>query len=112
MNTAQEAITSIKYGLCQAMSEYGFSPQDVETLLEKNAFDIKNLSPLGIMTPAFTLALGGGALAGVGTAALRHKADQIGQGTEDKEMKKSRMKVDMYKKMIADLQNDMATLQS
>jgi hypothetical protein len=110
----QDDITSIKYGLCKAMSEYGFSPSQLEELLsnkeamDKVALDPKKLNPLGILSPVFTIALGGGALAGVGTAALRHKIDQIGKGTEDRDMRKNRMRVEMYKKMISDLKNDIA----
>jgi len=111
MNEQQEIIDSVKYGLCQFISENGLSPSQLEEILSKSAFDLKSLSPLpGAMGTAFTLALGGGALAGVGTAALRHKVENMGNGTEDSAMRKNRMKIEMYKKMIADLKTDQTAL--
>jgi hypothetical protein len=113
MNEMQESITSIKYGLCKAMSEYGISPSDFEEALSKTAFldGLSKFNPFsGIISPAFTIALGGGALAGVGSAVLRKKVEDIGKGTEDSEMRKTRMKIDMYKKMINDLKTDQTSL--
>jgi len=111
MNDKQESIDSIKYGLCKAISENGLSPSQFEELLNKKAFDLSKFNPLtGIVSPAFTIALGGGALAGIGTAALRSKVEHMGTGTEDSEMRRSRMKIEMYKKMIADLKADKSSL--
>ena len=112
MTETQESIESIKYGLCKAMSEKGISPSQFEDIIKHaGVFDIiKDLNPAKAIGPAFTIALGGGALAGIGTAALRHKIEHMGDGTEDSEMRRSRMKIEMYKKMISDLKSDQASL--
>ena len=109
----QEMATSIKYGFCQSMAEHGFSPSELETILQKEASN-----PVGVFTglsaaknfisPLLMAGLGIGAVAGVGTAALRHKLDTMAEGTEDKKMREQRMKIDFYKKMIHDLKTDMA----
>ena len=111
MNEKQESIDSIKYGLCKAMSEYGISPAQFEEIISKKAFKLDDFNPFTkVVSPAFTIALGGGALAGIGTAALRNKVEHMGNGTEDSDMRRSRMKIEMYKKMIADLKSDQAAL--
>jgi len=93
------------------MSEVGISPSKFEELLSKNAFNLSSLSPLSSgVGAAFTIGLGGGAIAGIGTAALRKKMEDMGKGTEDSEMRKNRMKVEMYKKMINDLKTDQSAL--
>lgn len=111
MNETQESIDSIKYGLCKAMSECGISPSQFDELLSKKAlFNLKFNPVEDVLSPAFAVALGGGALAGIGTAALRHKVENMGEGTEDSDMRRSRMKIEMYKKMITDLKSDQAAL--
>jgi hypothetical protein len=105
----QESTTSVKYGFCKAMSEFGFSPQETEDVLKKVAAPgaLAALSVgKNVIGPALGIGVGLGALAGVGTAALRGKVDRMAEGTESKEMRESRMKVEFYKKMISDLKND------
>jgi len=106
MNDIQESTRSIKFGLCKAMSEFGVSPSETEQLLKSGAF-----SPMdSVINPAFTVALGGGALAGIGTAMLRSKIENMGSKTEDEKMRKDRMRIEMYKKMISDLKDDQSSM--
>jgi len=110
MNEIQESTQSIKFGLCKAMSEFGLSPDETEQIL-KHAGLFGSFSPMdSVISPAFTVALGGGALAGIGTAMLRSKVEHMGDKTEDESMRKDRMRIEMYKKMISDLKDDQSSM--
>jgi hypothetical protein len=105
----QEVATSVKHGFCKAMAESGLSPSETEDILKKTAVAgvFGGISAVkDILTPMLVTGLGVGALAGVGTASLRSKLENMADGTEDESMRKSRMKVDFYKKMINDLKTE------
>jgi len=99
----EEKIKSIKYGLCKAMSESGLSPSEAESILSKSAFDYTQL-----MTTPVAFAIGAGALGGIGTAAARINIEHAIDNEEDSEVRKDKLRVKMYKKMIDDLKADMA----
>lgn len=121
----------IKHGLCLAMSKVGMYPSELEHSLSyiNNAEKLDKVG--GIMgtikdtvTAPFSLVSGAkeqilglmglglaiGAAGGVGTAVARHKLENIADSSEDEEMRKKRMRIEAYNKMINDLKTDMASV--
>jgi len=113
MNTKEEEITSIKYGLCKAISECGLSPSSAENLLlQKSGSLAAILSGINggsdLITKPVLIGMGVGGVGGIASAILRRKVENIADNTEDSEMRKKRMQIDMYKKMVQDLKSDMS----
>jgi len=123
-----------KVHLCKWMADNGITPSELERHIgdeiDKNANVItdylsapadvvkrfidagtagvsgaKELATLALITSA-----GVGTLGGIGTAILRRNIENTQSKTESKEMRKSKMKLDAYRKMIHELETDRAAI--
>jgi len=92
----EQAFQAVKLGFCKAMSEFGLSPKTAEGFLQGGVDISKELMMLGIAS---------GAGLGVGSAMLRHKMEQTADESESPQMRATRAKVDTYKKMLANAQD-------
>lgn len=105
-NESEQAVRSIKLGLCRAISEHGLTPKQAEEILsQKLAFDFGKLVVEGGKGVGVLSALLG-ALVGVGTAAARNKFEQTVDNNEDPEMRQTKSKIDAYTRMVKDLKSN------
>jgi len=131
MNTEHlhKRAEEIKHGLCVSMSYVGILPSELEAALnnttgeEKKAEGVFSTVKSVVSSPAAMLSatkdhilslmglgLAVGAAGGIGTAVARHKLETIANSSEDSEMRKKRMRVEAYSKMVNELKTDMASV--